>query len=58
MALAGIAAVIVFLMAFSFFRNNMTCIFTSLQGINPDYRIYGAAAIIADSVVLWWNRRR
>ena len=58
MGLAAVAAVIVFLMAFSFFRNNMAFIITSIQGINPDYLVYGAAAIIAGSVALWWRRRR
>ena len=57
MALAGVAAVIVFLMAFSFFRNNMAFIIASGQGINPDYLIYGAAAIVAGGVALWWRRR-
>ena len=58
MGLAAVAAVIVFLMAFSFFRNNMAYIITSIQGINPDYLVYGAAAIIAGGVALWWRRRR
>ena len=57
MALAGVAAVIVFLMAFSFFRNNMAFIIASGQGINPDYLIFGAAAIVAGGVALWWRRR-
>jgi hypothetical protein len=57
MALAGVAAVIVFLMAFSFFRNNMAFIISSVQGINPDIFIYGAAVIIAGGVALWWRRR-
>ncbi len=57
MGLAGIAAVIVFMMAFSFFRNNMAFIITSVQGINPDYLIFGAAAIVAGGVALWWRRR-
>jgi hypothetical protein len=58
MGLAAVAAVIVFLMAFSFFRNNMAFIITSIRGINPDYLIFGAAAIIAGGVALWWRRRR
>jgi hypothetical protein len=57
MGLAGVAAVIVFLMAFSFFRNNMAFIITSLQAINPDILIYGATAIGAGGVALWWRRR-
>jgi len=58
MGLAGVAAVIVFLMAFSFFRNNMAYIITSLQAVNPDILIYGAVAISAGGVALWWRRRR
>ena len=58
MVLAAVAAVIVFLMAFSFFRNNMAFIITSIRGINPDYLIFGAAAIVAGGVALWWRRRR
>jgi hypothetical protein len=58
MALAAVAAVIVFLMAFSFFRNNMAYIITSIQGINPDYLIYGATAIALGGIALWWRRRR
>jgi hypothetical protein len=58
MGLAAVAAVIVFMMAFSFFRNNMAFIITSIQGINPDYFIYGAAAIAAGGIALWWRRRR
>ena len=57
MGLAGVAAVIVFLMAFSFFRNNMAYIITSLQGINPDVLIYGAVVIVAEGVAMWWCRR-
>ena len=57
MGLAGVAAVIVFLMAFSFFRNNMTYIISNLQGINPDYLIYGVVIIAAGGAVLWWRRR-
>ncbi len=58
MGLAAVASVIVFLMAFSFFRNNMAFIITSIQGINTDYLIYGAAAVVAGGVALWWRRRR
>ena len=58
MGLAGVAAVIVFLMAFSFFRNNMAFIIMSIQAVNPDILIYGAAAIGAGGVALWWRRRR
>ena len=58
MGLAGVAAFIVFLMAFSFFRNNMAFIITSVQGINSDYLIYGAVAVVAGGVALWWRRRR
>jgi len=58
MGLAVVAAFIVFLMAFSFLRNNMVFIITSIQGINPDYLIYGAAAVVAGGVALWWRRRR
>ena len=57
MGLAGVAAVIVFLMAFSFFRNNMTFIIDSMQWISGDYLIYGAVVIAAGGVVLWWRRR-
>jgi hypothetical protein len=57
MALAGVAAVIVFLMAFSFFRNNMAFIITNMQGINTDYLIYGAVVIATGGIVLWWRRR-
>lgn len=55
--LAAVAAIIVFLMAFSFFRNNMAYIITSIKAINPDYLIYGAAAIAVAGIVLWWRRR-
>ena len=55
--LAGVAAVIVFLMAFSFFRNNMAFIIMSLQGFNLDIIIYGAVAIGVGGGVLWWRRR-
>jgi hypothetical protein len=58
MGLAAVAAVIVFLMAFSFFRNNMAYIITSVQGINPDYLIYGATAIALGGIAIWWRRRR
>ncbi len=58
MGLAAVASVIVFLMAFSFFRNNMAFIITSVKSINTDYLIYGAAAIVAGGVALWWRRRR
>ena len=51
-------AVIVFLMTFSFFRNNMAFRITSIQAVNPDILIYGAAAIGAGGVTLWWRRRR
>jgi hypothetical protein len=57
MVLAGVAAVIVFLMAFSFFRNNMAFITTIGQGIKSDYLIFGAAALVAGGAVLWWRRR-
>ena len=57
MGLAGVAAVIVFLMAFSFFRNNMSFIIDSMQWISGDYLIYGAVVIVAGGVVLWWRRR-
>ena len=50
-------AVIVFLMAFSFFRNNMAFIIMSLQGIHLDIIIYGAVAIGVGGGVLWWHRR-
>jgi LPXTG-motif cell wall-anchored protein len=36
----------------------MAFIITSIRGINPDYLIFGAAAIIAGGVALWWRRRR
>ncbi len=57
MALAGVAAIIVFLMAFSFFRNNMAFIIAIGQGINSDYLIFGAAALVAGGVALWRRRR-
>ncbi|MEE8355007.1 MAG: hypothetical protein V3S09_04195, partial [Candidatus Bathyarchaeia archaeon] len=57
MVLAGVAAVIIFLMAFSFFKNNMAFIIASGRGINPDYLIYGAVVIVAGGVALWWRRR-
>ena len=58
MGLAAVASVIVFLMAFSFFRNNMTYIITSIQGIKSDYLIYGVAAVAMGGIALWWSRRR
>ena len=58
MGLAAVAAVIIFMMAFSFFRNNMAFIITSIQGINPDYLIYGAVVIAVGGIALWWRRRR
>jgi hypothetical protein len=58
MGLAAVAAVIVFLIAFSFFMNNMAFIITSVQGINPDYLIFGAAAFAVGGIALWWRRRR
>ena len=57
MILAGVAAVIVFLMAFSFLRNNMAFITTIGQGIKPEYLIFGAVALVAGGAVLWRRRR-
>lgn len=57
MGLAAVAAVIVFLMAFSFLRNNMAFIIASGLGIKPDYLIFGAVALVAGGVALWWRRR-
>ncbi len=57
MILAGVAAVIVFLMAFSFLRNNMALIIASGQGIKLEYLIFGAAALVAGGVALWRRRR-
>ena len=58
MGLAAVASIIVFLMAFSFLRNNMAYIITSIQGIKPDYLIYGVAAVAVGGIALWWRRRR
>jgi hypothetical protein len=58
LGLAAVASVIVFLMAFSFFRNNMAFIITSFKGMNPDYLIYGVAAVAVSGLALWWRRRR